>query len=448
MEDALPRDISKRSTTDVARARPSASPDPLQRHSLLSFFELSRELDYSLNVYDFADRALFNFMGHLGTPRAALWLLPAAVERGGDGAGGVVLVRAHGIPEAAALRIGTWCARTLAGRLGRDRKLLLVSELETTFDSDTIDLLREREIDILAPLLAPDNVLGFVALGRRLGAPRDYERFELEVLQASIEFVSVALENSLFYQRIQESNRELRQAKENLEELDRAKTEFVSNMQHELRTPVTVIQMYLENVLEELAPESGHREHLDIVLKHAEKLKRMLEDLLDFSSLSNSGLAVEASVANVATVLGHYFAKRRNGVALQLRELHLVLTDPSLRARFDEKRLVQILDILLDNAVRFTPPGTHIVLRAHEQRDADHTLVRIDVEDDGPGIDAEQLPQLFVPFRQGDGSSTRETSGLGLGLALARRLVEAMGGQITASSLRGRGTTLTLLLPT
>jgi signal transduction histidine kinase len=418
------------------------SSERLQRHSLLSFFELSKELDHSLNVYDFADRALFNFMGHLGTPRSALWLLPAE-----DNAG-IVLVRSHGIAEDVARRIGAQCVEALAERMMRHRKLMFVSELEHELESGALELVREREIDILAPLLAPDKLLGIVALGRRLGPAPVYDHFELEVLQASIEFFSVALENSMFFQRIQETNRELRQANKDLEELDHAKTEFVSNMQHELRTPVTVMQMYLESVLEELAPNSEHREHLEIVLKHADKLKRMLVDLLDFSSLSRRRLEVETSPGDVAAVLRSYFEKRRNGVALKLHDFRLAV-DPSLpRALFEKKRLSQVLDILLDNAVRFTPQGAQIVLRAGTQRDDDRTRVRIEVEDNGPGIPEKQLAQLFVPFQQGDGSVTRENNGLGLGLALAHRLVEAMGAKIVASSRVGRGTTLTILLNT
>ena len=437
----MARETAKRSAKKTAMGPHPVSPDSLQRHSLFSFFELSKELDYSLNVYEFADRALFNFMGHLGTPRSALWLLP---EDGGS----AVLLRSHGIPGNVAQQLGSRCVETLIDQLMRERTLLFVSNLEGVLDGEEIELLRERDIDILAPLLAPNKLLGIVALGRRLGAPQKYEPFELDVLKASIEFFSVALENFLFYQRLQESNRELQRVNENLEELDRAKTEFVGNMQHELRTPVTVMQMYLESVIEDLGPGNAHREHLEIVLKHADKLKKMLEDLLDFSGLSKRGLEVETAPGDVQQALRRYFEQRRNGVALQLHAFRLSLTEPLPPTLFEEKRLFQVLDILLDNAVRFTPQGTHIVLRARTQRDGGRRQIRVELEDDGPGIPEEQLPRLFIPFQQGDGSPTRENNGLGLGLALAHRLVEAMGGHIAAASRVGQGTTLTLLLPT
>jgi len=417
----------------------ASGPAELQRHSLLSFFELSKELDYSLNVYDFADRALFNFMGHLGTSRSALWLRPL------DGSGGVVLVRAHGFPEAAARSIGD-CIGKLADRFLRDRQTLFVSALTGILSAAEVELLRERGVALLAPILAPDALLGAVALGNRIGDTA-YERFELEVLQASIEFFSVALQNTMFSQQMQENNRELRRANDTLKELDRAKTEFVSNMQHELRTPVTVMQMYLESVLEELPAESGHREHLAIVMRHTEKLKKMIEDLLDFSSLSSHNLEVPTLPGDIAAALRDYAEKRRNGVALQLHDFRLALEADLPPARFEPGRLFQVLDIVLDNAVRFTPAGTHITLRALRQQEERATWVRIELEDNGPGIPAHKLPQLFVAFQQLDGSVTRENTGLGLGLALANRLAEAMGGRLLAASQVGKGTTLTLLLP-
>ena len=411
----------------------------LQRHSLLSFFELSKELDYSLNIYDFADRALFNFMGHLGTPHSALWLLPP------DDPEGLVLVRSHGLPENVARQIGAQCMETLVDLLLRDRRIQLRDDLHRIFRADEMELLRSRGLSLFAPLLAPDRLLGIIALGTRPGASVD--PFEIEVLQASVEFFAVALQNSIFYHELQESVRELRQANENLQELDRAKNEFVSTMHHELRTPVTVMQMYAESLLEELPAGSSQREHLKVVLKQTEKLKKMLENLLDFSGLSGNRLEVRCQAGDLGLALQQYYDNRRNGVAMTLHDFRLALPDSLPPVLFEERRLRQVLDILLDNALRFTPQGCHIVLRAAGDDTGASPRVRIEMEDDGPGIAPDMLPKLFTPFVQVDGSLTREKDGLGLGLALAHRLVQAMGGEILAASEVGHGTRLSVLLP-
>ena len=417
---------------------PAVRESDLQRHSLLSFFELSKELDYSLNIYDFADRALFNFMGHLGTPHSALWILPP------EATGSLVLIRSHGIPEPVARQIGTQCIETLVDRLLRDRRIQFRDDLSDIFTPSDLELLRSRGLALFAPLLAPDKLLGVVALGTRQNSAAD--PFEIEVLQASAEFFAVALQNSMFYHQLQESVRELRQANENLQELDRAKNEFVSNMHHELRTPVTVMQMYAESLLEEAAAGSSQREHLKIVLQQTEKLKRMLENLLDYSGLAGNRIEVQCGPGDISALLRDYYDNRRNGVAARLHDFRLVLEDDLPAVIFEPRRMRQVLDILLDNAMRFTPQGARITLRAHRMPD-DPAMVRIQMEDNGPGIAADKLHKLFVPFLQVDGSLTREKNGLGLGLALAHRLVQAMGGKILAASEIDRGTTFSLLLP-
>jgi signal transduction histidine kinase len=430
---------SWRETIEIA-APGASQPGTRHRHSLISFFELSKELDYSLNIYDFSDRALFNFMGHLGTSRSVLWLLSP------DGTGNLVLLRYHGMGESAAQRLGTQCVETIVDRLLQERRILFREDLAGILTRDDLALLREKDISLFAPLLAPNRLLGIIALGSRIGEARPYENFELEVLQASVEFFAVALQNSVFSQKLQESNRELRQANENLKEMDRVKTEFVSNMHHELRTPVTILRMYSESLLEDLPPDAPGWEHAQIILKQTDKLKNMLENLLDFSELSGNRLEVRCHPGDLSAVLQDYFAQRRNGVALELHEFELDL-EPDLRLTlFAERRLRQVLDILLDNAVRFTPQGSRIVLRVRAQPQL--RLVRIEIEDNGPGIPEDVLPLLFVPFRQGDGSATREKNGLGLGLALAHRLVQAMGGRLEAQSDIGQGTTMVVLLRT
>jgi signal transduction histidine kinase len=105
-----------------------------------------------------------------------------------------------------------------------------------------------------------------------------------------------------------------------------------------------------------------------------------------------------------------------------------------------------VLDALVDNAVKFTPPGSRITLRLDAHTQNRTRWVRVRVEEDGPGIPSDQLGNLFDPFWQLDGSSTKKFGGLGIGLAMARDLVDRMGGRLSVASEEGRGTTFTILL--
>jgi signal transduction histidine kinase len=109
--------------------------------------------------------------------------------------------------------------------------------------------------------------------------------------------------------------------------------------------------------------------------------------------------------------------------------------------------VAQVLDLLVENAVKFTPAGTPIALRVSGHVEDGRTWARIDVADHGPGIDPDDLARLFQPFRQADGSATRAVGGLGMGLATARRIADRMNALLVASSDPGSGTTFSLLLP-
>jgi signal transduction histidine kinase len=150
---------------------------------------------------------------------------------------------------------------------------------------------------------------------------------------------------------------------------------------------------------------------------------------------------------NIAIPLERYCSERMPGVSKGLRELVFVHELDLPPARYDEKRMLQVMDALIDNAVKFTPEGSRVELRVRRATEGEKIWLRVDVEDDGPGIPKERIPALFESFRQADGSSTRTKGGLGMGLAFARELAIAMGGQLVADSEIGKGSIFTLLLP-
>ena len=236
---------------------------------------------------------------------------------------------------------------------------------------------------------------------------------------------------------------ERRAAEEAALQASRAKSRFLANMSHELRTPLNAIMGYTELVQDELADldRPDLAEDLDRVREGATRLLQMIDDVLDLSRVESGHLAVRVEEVELSKVVSDIFrllepARARAGVALLQR------LEPQIVLQTDPIRLAQILTNLLSNALKFTEHGSVTVRASNCGRD-----VLIEVIDTGIGIPAEAIGRLFQPFVQIDDAPTRRRGGTGLGLLLARDLAERLGGSLTASSERDRGSTFTLRLP-
>jgi signal transduction histidine kinase len=411
-----------------------------RENSLLSLFELSHELSVGLDPYAIAQLTLFSLMGHFGTGVAVLWL------KSEEDSQEAVPMRSFGIAEDESRALGAMLLPHAADALARGAgPARLAAWAEAGVDEARAAL--ERGLAVLAPVPAHGRLVGAIALGPRL-AGEAYGALDLEYLSAAAGMVGVAIENARLYHRVFESNRQLRESNRRLAELDRLKNEFLQNVNHELRTPLAVIVAYLDILHQAGTLDENGRQAVTASIAQADKLEGLVENLLDFSELEADTLELELGPCDLASLLVGYAQGRQPGVADGLREFTLEIELDLPQVTCDARRLVQVLDELVDNAIKFTPPGSRIAMRAVRRRDGDADRVAVEVEDDGPGIDQGTLATLFEAFRQGDGSTTREAGGMGLGLALARQIAERMGGRLVAESRVGEGSTFGLLLPT
>jgi len=423
-------------TSDAIPSNPTARAE----HSLQALIELSQELSVSLDFYGVADMALFNLMGQLCTSKAALWIAPPDTSRP------PVLLRSHGIRKQWVRAIGTASGLDLLHYAEARKMPMFTKDLEPVIGPMGVRLSNQAGIALYVPICAREKLFALVALGHRLdGTP--WTDLELQVLRASLSTIGVALENTGLYNRLLEKHRQLRKANEGMKELDGLKSEFLRNINHELRTPLTIIISYVDFLLDLEKEDGQRREFLQTVADEGGRLQGLLEKLLDFSALANDNLSIHLESADLADLLNSFYRERHPGVAESLHEFSLEIEDGIHWAQFDGQRLRQILDALVDNAVKFTPAGSRVSLRLSQERRRSELWARIDLSDDGPGIPPERLPNIFDSFRQGDGSSTRAVGGMGMGLAYSRKLAESMGGWLDAESELGKGTTLTLYLP-
>jgi signal transduction histidine kinase len=416
------------------------TPADKKDHGLRSLIELSRELSVSLDFYSIADLALFSLMGQLCTSKSALWIIPPESNRS------PVLLRSYGFRKQWIRALGVACAGKLARMEDVFRHPMLTTELEGTLEPSALKLSEQAGIAIYAPIQPRRRLFALMALGHRMDSD-PYSRTEVQYLEVALGMVGVALENTGLYNRLLEKHRQITAANENLKELDRLKSEFLRNINHELRTPLTIIIAYLSFLLEQETDEAQRREFLETASEESLKLKGLLEKLLDFSAITRESLATQPELLDLEEQLGAYYQERLPGVAESLHEFSIQVGQDIPMIRVDPQRVRQILDVLVDNAVKFSSQGSRVLIRAEALPDGDAKGVRIDVEDNGPGIDPERLPHVFESFRQGDGSSTRSVGGLGMGLAYAKKLAEVLGGRLEVMSETGR-TVFSLFLPT
>ena len=228
-----------------------------------------------------------------------------------------------------------------------------------------------------------------------------------------------------------------------LETADRQRRELLADVAHELRTPLTIIRGNLEGLRDGVYEPTP--EHLELVLDETDKLSRLVEDLRLLTLAEAGQLVLDAQSLDVLQLL----ADVREAFACQAGEAGVTLCThtpdslPSLVA--DPQRLGQVLGNLVGNALRHTPAGGQITLGA-ELATAD--AVRLWVADTGAGILPEDMPRIFDRFWRGDPARSHETGeGMGLGLAIAKGLVEAHGGRIWAESEVGQGTSISCMLP-
>jgi signal transduction histidine kinase len=226
-----------------------------------------------------------------------------------------------------------------------------------------------------------------------------------------------------------------------LELLERSRRDLVANVSHELKTPITAIRAHLENLADGI--EQPDRDTLQVMLGQTERLGRLVDQLLDLSKLESGEVPLELEPMALASMVDRVISEFSVGRAVTDIDL-LAEVPEDLMVNADRERIHQVVFNLVDNAVRFTPPGGEVTIAA--EREAER--VRVTVRDTGVGVAPEHLPRLFERFYRADPARSRDDGGgTGIGLAIARSIVEGHGGRITAESEPGRGTTLTFDLP-
>jgi signal transduction histidine kinase len=305
-------------------------------------------------------------------------------------------------------------------------------------------------------------LLHLAETARAISAGRDYSLRATPVSNDEIGVVVYAFNDML--DRLAERNGELSRANADLaheveerrrveversaalereRDANRLKDEFLATLSHELRTPLNAVLGWARMLRS--APVEPHvrARALESIERNAQAQRRLIEDLLEISRIVTGKLRIQVQQADLAAIVDAAVEVVQPAAAARRIRLASVVTVRPALTSGDPDRLQQVVWNLLSNAVKFTPEGGEVTIRLDES-----TGYRLTVTDTGQGIDARFLPHVFDPFRQADGTTSREHGGLGLGLAIARQLVELHGGTIAArSDGRGKGAIFEVYLP-
>jgi len=272
---------------------------------------------------------------------------------------------------------------------------------------------------------------------------RAFDATLMQVLQILANQAAVALDNARRFQRERQTIQMLQRANLELQEADRMKSEFLTNMSHELRTPLNAIIGFSEIIRTTPELSEGEREEFaGTIHSSGRRLLKLINDILQLTHIQAGRLELHPSPCLLAEAVDA--ALSENAAAANQKELTVTSqVNRAMQVVFDPQSLRHIVHNLVNNAIKFTPHHGSVVISASEG--APGTIV--EVRDTGIGIKPEDQQRLFEEFRQVDGSTSRGYEGVGLGLALSKRLVELQGGQIWVESAPGRGSVFRFLIP-
>ena len=367
----------------------------------------------------------------------------------------------------------TYLQATQGGCFNQGMAHLCVSDIyEANFDPCYLQLLQNLQIRayMTVPIFKNQKLWGLLATYQN-SEPRQWLDLEISAVTILAEQLSVALQQADLLNKTLKQSKELRQAKELADAANRAKSIFLANMSHELRTPLNAILGFTQLLSQDTALEREQQDYLNIINRSGEYLLQLINDILEMSKIeagriqfNETGFDLRLLLTNLTEMINFKAAKKHLDFKLELP------SEVPQTVVTDENKLRQVLINLIGNAIKFTEHGKIVVRvssnplittslnvshpadeheRSHQTQqaqDAIKQMLRFEVEDTGLGIAAEALPTIFQPFVQSR-SGVRGLEGAGLGLAISRRYVRMLGGEIYVRSVLGQGSLFGFNIP-
>ena len=327
---------------------------------------------------------------------------------------------------------------SLLGRISREHQTIHVPDIAsdpTVAGSKSMITMRART-GLGVPLLRAGELLGVLVLVRV--ETRPFADREIELVESFARQAAIAIENVRLFNEIREKSAQLEVA-------NRHKSEFLANMSHELRTPLNAIIGFSEVLQQKMFGELNEQQtdYLGDIVSSGRHLLSLINDILDLSKIEAGRMELQLTSFSLVAALGNAVTLIRERATSHGIQLDLQVEAPLDTIVADERKVKQVVVNLLTNAVKFTPDGGSVSVRASSTPG----LVRIAIRDTGIGIAPEDQGRIFEEFQQARRQTSQSREGTGLGLTLSKRFVELHGGTLTLESEPGKGSTFTVTLP-
>lgn len=405
---------------------------------LAALYRISRTLLSSIKLDRLLSLVIDVVAENLGADTVSIMFLD---KEGGE----LTIKAAKGIDERIArdtcIRIG----EGIAGVIAREKKayLLIDGRLPPEFKG----IRRRKEVGscLCAPIILLDEVIGVISVVRMKSDKKNFTKNDLQVLWLFAGEAAKAITNARFYEemekRVEEKTIELEQANVRLKELDRLKSAFLATVSHELRTPLTSLKSYAEILLSQEVDKETTVEFLGIIDREVKRLSRLVDNLLDISTIEAGRFGLNLGKINIKRVIDDSIS------ALQPKALEKGIkisseTKDLPRVLADSERLFQVMENLLDNAVKFTHRAGQVRIKAYEEDGS----IKVSLSDTGVGIKVQDLERIFDRFYQ-SGTEKERSKGIGLGLPICKEIITRHKGRIWVESEIGKGSTFYFTIP-
>jgi signal transduction histidine kinase len=398
---------------------------------------LALELEPGMDIKEVLEKIVDHLSEDLGYSIVSIMLLD-------DNEKYLTIRAARGLSERIVESTRMERGKGVSGTVALSGEPLLVNDVEadSRFDKPQSHGKYNSKSLICVPLKVGERVIGVINANNK-GSDELLTQYDLHILTVVGAHISISIERTRLYSNLARKAVELEEAYQKLQAIDKVKSDFIINVSHEYRTPVTIILGYLE-LLKGSLGDSPHIDKVNVTMEAASRLSSLIDDSTDLLRLDtgtahflNSEVGVDYFLEEA--VRGQWGRFGSKGVLLSLD-----LPDDLPAVRVDPDKMIKVFDKLLDNALKFTPSGGYARVSARREGDS---MVLIQVEDSGAGIPSEDRQRIFDRFEQGGDIMTEKPEGTGLGLPIARAIVSRQGGDISLDQQFDKGCRIIVTLP-